>query len=379
MCIIYKLKNNSNNTLEKITIIKKEKIEFLYKSMYDEMCEIKKEIDINPREWNKAKKLSNPYELVTVNGTNVFKDEEYYTENNIPLSRAFFKLIEIILEIDIIPDTYRKTPGVIANIAEGPGGFVEALYKYRSQNGFNDFFYCITLFSEKKNIPGWEQLYRRKKHFLHNKHVTLKTGDIYNINDIINYSKYFKNKKAWLVTCDGGFDYSNDFNNQEINSFKIIFAELTTSLYILEEGGSMICKMFDLFTKCSIQIIYLFTLLFKNVYITKPVTSRPANSEKYIVSTGFKGVTDIFISSMLDCIKKWDIKCKDSFEFNIPIPQSFIKDCEYINIFFSNNQKNNILKTFGCFNKKIYNTFQQKKSEEWFTKYNIQKKIYIKG
>ena len=36
----------------------------------------------------------------------------------------------------------------------------------------------------------------------------------------------FKDEKADIITADGGFDYSADFNSQEINSNHIIFSEI---------------------------------------------------------------------------------------------------------------------------------------------------------
>lgn len=43
------------------------------------------------------------------------------------------------------------------------------------------------------------------------------------------------------------------------------------------------CKLFDLFTSFSVGLVYLMRMIFKQVSIIKPVTSRPANSERYIV------------------------------------------------------------------------------------------------
>ena len=306
---VHCLSQGSESPPKRISLVKKKYIDFVFQDMYTNMCELKSKIDEcdNSKLWDKAKRRVNPYELVNVLGTNILQNEKISKhENYVPLSRAFFKLTEIFLSIDIVPDKYKSTPGVIANIAEGPGGFIEALYKQRTVVELQDTFYGITLQPKNRNIPGWEQLQRRKKHFLNNKNVILKTGNLYNVKTVLKYSKLFTKQKAWLVTCDGGFDYSNDFNNQEKNSRKIIYAEITTTLLIQEKNGSMVCKMFDLFTKFSLQIIYLLTLLYEQVYIVKPLTSRPANSEKYIVATRFKGIQPELSQSMINCLLNWD-------------------------------------------------------------------------
>lgn len=40
------------------------------------------------------------------------------------------------------------------------------------------------------------------------------------------------------------------------------------------------CKTFDLFTPFSVGLVYLLYLCFDRVSLFKPVTSRPANSER---------------------------------------------------------------------------------------------------
>ena len=403
---VHCLSQGSESPPKRISLVKKKYIDFVFQDMYTNMCELKSKIDEsdNSKLWDKAKRRVNPYELVNVLGTNILQNEKISKhENYVPLSRAFFKLTEIFLSIDIVPDKYKSTPGVIANIAEGPGGFIEALYKQRTVVGLQDTFYGITLQPKNRNIPGWEQLQRRKKHFLNNKNVILKTGNLYNVKTVLKYSKLFTKQKAWLVTCDGGFDYSNDFNNQEKNSRKIIYAEITTTLLIQEKNGSMVCKMFDLFTKFSLQIIYLLTLLYEQVYIVKPLTSRPANSEKYIVATRFKGIQPELSQSMINCLLNWDdINTKKVDNYlktsifyplsntitddvkkivggieieNMNLPDNFTERIKTINIFVTNNQKMYITKTLKYI-KNFKNTvsdkkFQKKYSELWFNKYNV--------
>ena len=395
--IFYKININNDKIPDIFKLQKKQYNDFIFPEMYKKMCDLKSEIDIgyNYKLWDIAKKRVNPYELVNVLGTNIsISDVHNKYDNYIPLSRSFFKLTEMLLSLPIIPDRYKSIGGVIANIAEGPGGFIEASYKYRKSLGISDTHYGITLQSKNKNIPGWNQLLRRKSHFLNNKNIILKTGNLYNINTILTYSKLFRNKKAWLVTSDGGFDYSNDFNNQEQNSRKIIYAELITTLLIQEIGGSMICKMFDLFTYFSIQLIYLISVLYDNVYIIKPVTSRPANSEKYIVACGFKGVSTNFTNSMLNELSKFDNIKKEKYEGtyfekyrinienaifieNLNVPQEFIKEIKIINLLFIKNQKKYIKKTLDYIrnykeNNNNYDIIKHKSySNKWFNKHNI--------
>ena len=42
-------------------------------------------------------------------------------------------------------------------MAEGPGGFIEAINHVRSQNP-RDLYYGITLIEDSQNIPNWNKL-----------------------------------------------------------------------------------------------------------------------------------------------------------------------------------------------------------------------------
>lgn len=46
-------------------------------------------------------------------------------------------------------------------------------------------------------------------------------------------------------------------------------------------GGHFVCKTFDLFTPFSVGLVYLLYLCFDRISLFKPVTSRPANSERW--------------------------------------------------------------------------------------------------
>ena len=67
-------------------------------------------------------------------------------------------------------------------------------------------------------------------------------------------------KKSDLVTADGGFDYSTDYNKQELSSYKLIYSEIYIALNIQKDNGSFVLKVFDIFYHKTIQLIYLLYL-----------------------------------------------------------------------------------------------------------------------
>jgi cap1 methyltransferase len=54
-----------------------------------------------------------------------------------------------------------------------------------------------------------------------------------------------------------------------------------------KKGGMFILKFFDTYQTKTLQLIYLLRKCYSNLYFVKPYTSRPANSEKYLVCIDF--------------------------------------------------------------------------------------------
>jgi len=275
-------------------------ITIIFPLQYNQINNVKCRIDEENNEWDKMKKVTNPYELIHVSYNNEKKNNSI--ARYIPLSRSYFKMLEMIIDYGLLNNLNDTI--VTASLAEGPGGFMEAIYNERKRNLFpkniQDKLYGITLPPTNKYIPGWKKINDRLNNF------RISYGNLYNIHDIKTFSKKFVNDKAYLVTSDGGFDYSIDFNNQEQLSYRIIFCEIITALSIQKEGGHFVCKIFDIFTLFTLKMIYLLYCFYEKVYIVKPKTSRTANSEKYIIAKGFKGIDKKYLNKFYKIIEDWD-------------------------------------------------------------------------
>jgi 23S rRNA U2552 (ribose-2'-O)-methylase RlmE/FtsJ len=229
--------------------------------------------------------------------------EKYFGLDKIPkiLSRGFFKLWELLMYFDIIDTNNDKFVSV--HLAEGPGSFIQATMFYRdmfSKKSKNDKYYAITLHSESSNVPDIEKdfikYYESEKpkrfvlHKTYSKSITDKSkdkdnGDLTDLKTINNFVSEVD--QADLVTADGGFDWTNE-NTQEQESFKLILAQIITAFKVQAKGGNFVCKIFETFTKTSLKILSMLPQLYNKVYIIKPFTSRPSNSEKYLVCLDFK-------------------------------------------------------------------------------------------
>ena len=100
-----------------------------------------------------------------------------------------------------------------------------------------------------------------------------------------------------------------------------------------KKQGSFVLKIFDIFSKATIDFLYLLSLFYDKVYIHKPHTSRLTNSEKYIVCKNFKFTTSKnYLPLFYDLIHKMETTDK-IFICNllkIKIPYFFICKIEEI-------------------------------------------------
>jgi len=153
----------------------------------------------------------------------------------------------------------------------------------------NDRYYGMTLINDDPICPGW----KKTRTFLENHPNVIietgsdKTGNLISKDNFMDCATKYRNKME-IITADGGFDFSVDFNNQENMATQLILCEVFYALAMQKQGGTFILKIFDVFHKATVDILYLLCYYYTNVSVMKPHTSRIANSEKYIVCQGFK-------------------------------------------------------------------------------------------
>jgi len=273
---------NGVNILSKLKITNsvEKPLPYMLYSLNHYLTEIKEKISECGEEWNANKKYTNPYEYIYTNSprTSVCKYK--------PISRAYFKMVEILNTFNF-PSFDSQKPLQMFALAEGPGGFIEAVLNYR--NNPNDKYYGMTIEDPVDNeVPGW----KKTTNFLKsNPNVFLEkgndnTGNILNLDNFKYVTTKYKNA-CEFVSGDGGFDFSTDFNSQEINITRLLFGQIAYAVCIQKRGGCFVLKCFDCFYKASAELIYLLSTMYEKVYVVKPNTSRYANSERYLVCINF--------------------------------------------------------------------------------------------
>jgi len=326
---------------------------------------VKKQIDENYDNWDFMKRYTNPYEFIHT----VIPNTKLSVSKMKPLSRSFYKMVEMVNMFRLFND-FDENPINTFHLAEGPGGFIEATLHLRKNS--SDKYYGMTLMDDDPNVPGW----KKSNHFLEtHKNVEIErgvtgTGNLMEVDNLTYCNEKYKNSMN-IITADGGFDFSIDFNQQEILATNLLLAQVSFAISMQKVGGHFILKIFDIFTKTTCDIMYLLSSLYKQVYIVKPNTSRLANSEKYIVCKGFKQYPEKLINNIIR--KYGKLKTSEFISGILPVKLDYfyLNKIEEYNAIFGQQQIENITHTLNLISCK-------NKSEkiEALKKNNIQKCTY---
>lgn len=239
------------------------------------------------------------------------------------ISRAYYKMREFIAFFgeELFPRRSMK----IACIAESPGGFVQALLDQRMydptsgkkvETGIRD---NIVAMSIGINYPPWKELHSTIEKYNYD-YVSLRSKDDGtdanpseedktnvlligghvkdngegNILDPDNRERFYlefaeelEMEKADLITGDGGIERNKKETTEEMDTHRLLLAEIIMALQTQKRGGSFILKIYDMATEFTMNMMQVLSYCYDEVGLFKPATSRAASSEKYVVSKRF--------------------------------------------------------------------------------------------
>jgi len=327
---------------------------------------IKEHITCREKQWDTYKKYTNPCEYIH----SIIPYKKRSVSKYKPLSRSFFKMIEITKLFNMLSE---NSPIKTFHLAEGPGGFIEAMAWTR--NSKDDQYIGMTLLHDENdsNIPAWKKSQAVLKDYpnIFIENGKDGTGNILSPENFQHCVEKYGQTMDY-ITGDGGFDFSIDFNRQEQFITRLLFGQIAYALCMQKVGGTFILKIFDSFMKHTVDFIAILSSSYKRVYLTKPQTSRYANSEKYLVCMDFIG-HDSSIYNIL-----YDQFCKMHENPNLDItkiiskeiPYCFIQKLEEYNAIYGQKQIHNINFTISI----IENKNKQDKIDE-LIKSNVQKSV----
>ncbi|KAG9389787.1 FtsJ-like methyltransferase [Carpediemonas membranifera] len=244
--------------------------------------------DKNLEEFYQARDRANPYE-------NCKKD--------IFINRAAVKLMNID-HLFKLTSSLRKDAGagqlVCADVCAGPGGFTEYMFwrmgperllqfgmTLKGKHDFNLKNFHVRTYTLHHNRPEnrFLRIYGPDRFsdgsvFVRENVMKLHSS-IYSLGAA--YEELKGVRSVDMLTCDGGDDVSHNYNMQEIESKRLVLCQAIVALTIVRKGGHFVLKIFDSFSPFTVSVLYILYTQFETFTIIKPYSSRPANSERYVV------------------------------------------------------------------------------------------------
>jgi cap1 methyltransferase len=224
------------------------------------------------------------------------------------------------------------------------------------------------------DIPGWKRsdaflASNSGKVFIENGYDG--TGNILSTANFVHCCETYGSSMD-LITADGGFDFSDNFNDQERVMIPLLYAQICYAVCMQKRGGHFVLKVFDCFRQSTIEMIYLLTSFYRNVYISKPHTSRSGNSEKYIVCKGFihESNAPFYTHMYRTFMEITTTRLNVERILSIDIPLQFLTKMEEYNAIFGQYQISNIHYTLSLLDRHM-----KPEKIDSMVKYNVSKCI----
>lgn len=244
---------------------------------------------IEAGEYDKARKAVNPCEF----------------EKGIFLNRASIKLVNMlwVFELDgprrsaADPQCPASDPVFeYADIGAGPGGFTNVIqWKHINSRGYG---MTIEIEDDTGNL-NWNTDVIDTSNF----EIVSgpNRGDLYvGWKTLLDMGR--KGRKVNLVMADGGIESDIRPRYQELYSTRLLTSEAIVGVANTKENGNFLLKIFDTVTKTMLDLIYLITQAFEEAYIFKPCSSRPFNSERYLICKGRKSNVDVIVNILMNVL-----------------------------------------------------------------------------
>lgn len=197
------------------------------------------------------------------------------------VNRAFFKGVELLELLEDIPEN-------ILCLCEAPGGFYEACKKLYPDSKV----FAHSLMREDSiqfsNIVKSED--RLSVSF---------NGDITNENVLDAIPDMIDNVS--VVFADGGLQAKN-LDTEEHELLRLLSAQLYVAIRSVNPGGTIIVKMFEGNIQPTRQILELVRISFQNLDVVKPISSKLANSERYIIGYGRKNEVEESLAKLREIV-----------------------------------------------------------------------------
>lgn len=212
-------------------------------------------------------------------------EKSYVAEmcNTYNVSNAWLKCAEIVTKLNLLD----HKNNVHFDNAAFPGSFIVATHHLAAMHEKPYTWFASSLYEQNaENKEPLEDSYNLYKNYRRQWLMSENNNGDVLLSRTQNAFKKLIGNKITLYTSDLGFSVT-DYNNQETIHAGANLGQCLSGLITLAPGGHFIIKQYTFFEPFTISLIYLLSCYFNEFYICKPITSRPANSEIYLVGKKF--------------------------------------------------------------------------------------------
>ncbi|XP_012690972.2 cap-specific mRNA (nucleoside-2'-O-)-methyltransferase 2 [Clupea harengus] len=265
-------------------------------------------------------------------------------------TQAWAKFYEVLGTFDLLPaEALQRGELLSVHLCEAPGAFISALNHFLKSSGMP----CDWSWTASTLNPYYEA--NGRTHTIADDRLLARTlpwwffgsdntGDIMRQEHLLELQALVRRGGAGgvhLVTADGSFDCQEDPGEQEAAVAPLQLCEAVCALMILAPGGCLVLKMFTLLEHSSVSLLYLLACSFRTVRVFKPATSKPGNSELYLVCVGFQAPEQLrpLLAKLVrlygpdmtrrGAVGLFPVHC---------IPESFLRQHEEVCVFFHDLQ-----------------------------------------
>ncbi|CAK7994685.1 FtsJ methyltransferase [uncultured virus] len=218
------------------------------------------------------------------------------------VSNAWLKFWEIYHTYPLIKKHNNDTFTVFFN-AELPGSSLCAYNHYVKTIHPKEKFEWRA--SSLIGLGAFEDVYglyaRNQKRWLMNDD---NNGDSTNIRNLLNFESRLKGID--LYCHDAGLDVTSNYNEQERLNAALHLGCAIAGFLTLKIGGSFVAKQYTFFCDYTWKLIMLYSTLFDQFHFFKPETSRPTNSEIYLIGLGYRGITSRQRNLLFDLLEAFN-------------------------------------------------------------------------
>ncbi|GFR68895.1 CAP-specific mRNA (Nucleoside-2'-O-)-methyltransferase 2 [Elysia marginata] len=251
-------------------------------------------------------------------------------------TQAWVKFYEILCTFQgqgLLPDQHFMS----VHLCEAPGAFVTALNHFLQHKGFQHMWdWRATTLNpyHESNCLGEmiaddrliRQTYIQWFFGEDGSGDITYPGHVKGLREMLLQAAENENLEVRLVTADGSKDCQTNPAEQESLVSRLHHCEALAAALILAPGGALVIKVFTMFETSSVRMMFLLNLMFDEVHVVKPATSKSGNSEMYLVCLGYRNnVAEETLWKLLDATvySNNDGKMLSLIQ---PLPEDFIEE-----------------------------------------------------